>query len=126
MTRLPQEQMLRVLAGLAAVTPFAFSLLRAILRGHDLRFIWLAIATFLGALLVAWLGRARGRGIAGALSLGAAALVVATIFGALAIRLMMSRVPAGALAVALAFSLCFASSCALARAAALSQSSTSR
>jgi hypothetical protein len=100
---------LRVFAILLGAAPFAFALLAAILR-HDLRFLWLAIATFVGATLVVRYVQTLRRNPVGAVALAAVDLVVALFFGALAIRVMMHGLPSGALSVALFFSLCFATS----------------
>lgn len=100
--------MVRSLALLAAALPFAFALLRATRPDHDFRMLWLAIATFAGASLVMLLVRRRESGIGAAIGMAIAALIVATIFGAGTIRLMMAGLPLGALIVAFAFSLCFA------------------
>jgi hypothetical protein len=99
--------------GLGAV-PFAFALIRAYRQGNDFRYLWLAIATFLGATIVMRFGQALRRQPGGIVALAGVDLVAALIFGVLAVRVLMSGVPAGALMVAFFFSFCFAMSYALA------------
>jgi ascorbate-specific PTS system EIIC-type component UlaA len=41
-----------VLAILFAAAPFAFGMIRLVQTGHDFRLLWMAVASFLGALIV--------------------------------------------------------------------------
>lgn len=117
-------RLLRIASVLSAAVPFAFALLAAWLPRHDTRFLWLAIAGFVGMMLVRQVAPNRGRGIGGALGMAAIVLVVALLLAAIIIRMMMSRLSAGSLFVALAFSLCFALSHALATLSAQADRST--
>ena len=106
MKRSAPKQAMYLLAILFAALPFAFGVFRALHTGNDLRYLGMALATFIGASLVMQLGKVRGRSESGVLALSAAALVVATAFGAgLAILRATKLVPA--LVVASAFSFCW-------------------
>lgn len=95
---------------LIGVTPFAFAALRAFTTGYDVRYIWLAMASFAGASLVMLTGRAGSRDRTMALGLSVAALVVATLSAGLAGLLLGTKAGAGLLIVAFGFGLCSAGS----------------
>jgi hypothetical protein len=98
---------------LFAATPFAFGLLRAFRTGYDLRYLWLAFASFLGAAGVMAVEKSRSRKPKGVLALSALVLVIATVLAGLAAFLLGARSFAAAGIVAFAFGSCWAASYAL-------------
>jgi hypothetical protein len=95
------------LAILFRVAPFAFGLLRAS-RAGDYRMLWMAIASFVGAALVALLARRHGRDSKEILAISVVVLAVATLLAGLTARLLGATAAAGVWAVAIVFGLCWA------------------
>jgi hypothetical protein len=95
-----------VVSILLASPPFAFAVIRAIRTGDDLRYLWVAIASLLGAAVVMAIGKARGRTSAGVLALAAGALAVATLLAVAAAVALGLRATPVVWAIALGFSLC--------------------
>jgi CHASE2 domain-containing sensor protein len=109
------SKMLSLLAGLAAVAPFAFGIIRAITTGTDFRYIWVALASGLGAAAANRLRTPRAPGVSNALELAAAVFVVATLGAAVAAWLLGTTPNLGMLVVVSAFGVCFgAAACLLA------------
>jgi ascorbate-specific PTS system EIIC-type component UlaA len=52
MNRSPGERAKYILAILFAAAPFAFGIIRRVQTGHDFRLLWMAVASFIGALIV--------------------------------------------------------------------------
>ena len=88
MKRSHRQQRFYFLSILFAMAPIAFALIRAF-RGHyDLRMLWMALASFVGATVVMTLGRVRRRGTRGIAALAIVALIVAMLAaGSIAMRL---------------------------------------
>ena len=106
MSRTFRQQTVLVIAILFAILPFGFGLLRAVTTGTDFRYLWVATASFIGAALVMARGKGRGRG--GVLfALSAAALIVSTLCGAFAARLLGTKIGLGMLIVTLSFAVCW-------------------
>jgi hypothetical protein len=95
------------LAILFRVAPFAFGLLRAS-RADDYRMLWMAIASFAGAALVALVARRHGRDPKEILAISVVVLAVSTLLAGLTARLLGATAAAGIWAVALVFGLCWA------------------
>jgi len=95
------------LAILFRVAPFAFGLLRAS-RAGDYRMLWMAIASFAGAALVAFAARRHGRDSKEILAISVLVLAVATLLAGLTARFLGATAAAGIWAVALVFGLCWA------------------
>ena len=95
------------LAILFRVAPFAFGLLRAS-RADDYRMLWMAIASFAGAALVAFVARRHGRDSKEILAISVVVLAVSTLIAGLTARLLGATAAAGIWAVALVFGLCWA------------------
>ena len=95
------------LAILFRVAPFAFGLLRAS-RADDYRMLWMAIASFAGAALVAFVARRHGRDSKEILAISVVLLAVSTLIAGLTARLLGATAAAGIWAVALVFGLCWA------------------
>ncbi len=97
---------------LFASAPVAFGVIRAIRSGHDLRYLWLALAALLGAAVVMAVGKARTQELNVVLILTVGAWVVATLLAVLTVRLLgVTMAPVGWL-VAFVFGGC----CAISRA----------
>ena len=95
------------LAILFRVAPFAFGLLRAS-RAGDYRMLWMAIASFAGAALVALVARRHGNDSKEILAISIVVLAVATLIAGLTARLLGATAEAGVWAVAIVFGLCWA------------------
>lgn len=99
----------RLVGVAAAMAPFAFALMRAVeTEGRDLRYLWIAIAAFAGAMarmVLAMLGGARpmtrGMMAAGVFVMSALSAVVAAVMMGMPVRATL-------FVVAAAFGLCFA------------------
>jgi hypothetical protein len=113
MRRSPREQLIFVLSILFGTIPFAFGLIRAVSTGYDLRYLWLAFASSLGAAGVIAVGKSRGRKPIGMLALSALVLVIATLLAGIAAFLLGAKSVAAAGIVAFAFGFCWAASYAL-------------
>ena len=101
-------RLLRLLAISAAVLPFAFGIIRAISTGNDFRYIWVALASFIGAAALMSVVSVSRSGARGALALSAAVFVVATLAAVLAAMLLGTALGPGILVVASSFGVCFA------------------
>ena len=113
MRRSPRERLIYFLSILFAAVPFAFALLRAFRTGYDLRFLWMAFASFLGTAVVMAIAKIWSRRPSGVLALSALVLVIATLLAGFVAFLLGAKSVAGAGTVALAFGLCWAASYAL-------------
>jgi hypothetical protein len=113
MRRSPRERLIYLLAILFAAVPFAFGLVRALRTGYDLRYLWMALASFLGAAVVIAVGKTLSEKPKGLLALSALVLVVATLLAGLVAFLLGAKSVAGAGIVAFAFGLCCTASYAL-------------
>jgi hypothetical protein len=111
--RSPRERLLYFLSILFAATPFAFALIRAFSTGYDLRFLWMAFASFVGAAVVMAVGKARGREPMRVLVPSALVLIIATLVAGLAAFLLGAKSVVAAGIVAFAFGFCWAASYAL-------------
>ena len=113
MRRPSRQRTLHLLSALFAAAPFTFALIRAFGSRYDLRMLWMAFASLLGAVAVVALGGARRRGPRGIVALSALALMVATLLaGATAYRLGATAAP-GIWLVAFVLGFCWAASYAL-------------
>jgi hypothetical protein len=108
MTRSPRQRRIHALSLLFAAVPFAFALIRLGQTGYDVRYLWVALASLLGATTVMVVGRAHNRGLTMAVALAAGAFVTATLFAVLAAVLLGTTLGPGILVVASAFGFCFA------------------
>ena len=103
-----------VLSVLVGAMPFAFGVIRAVETGRDLRYLWLAVVSFLGAWAVMTIGTARARYPRTVLVLAAMAFGVALLLGVVTARLLGVMAGPGMWVVCGAFALCAAASRALA------------
>jgi hypothetical protein len=84
-------------------------MIRRIQSGNDMRYFWVALAGFLGALVVMLIGRARTQTRSVVLRLSAIAFFVSTLLAVLAARLLGASA-FGIWAVAVVFALFFTAS----------------
>jgi len=109
--RSPREWLLNTLSILFAAVPFAFGLIRAVSTGYDVRYLWMALAALLGAVIA--VQTARNRKPTGVLALSALVLVIATLLAGIAAFILGAKSVVAAGIVALAFGFCWAASSAL-------------
>jgi hypothetical protein len=98
---------------LFAAVPFAFAVVRAIRTGDDFRYLWVALASLLSALVVMVVTKADRHGPIVAATRSTWVFVIATFVAVFAAWLLGARVGPGSLLVGSAFGLCYAASCAL-------------
>jgi peptidoglycan/LPS O-acetylase OafA/YrhL len=113
MKRSSQERRIHALSIVFAAVPFAFALIRAVRTGYDLRYLWVALASLVGATSVMVVGRAYSRRPHVVVALSAGAFVIATLFAVLAALPLGTKVGPGILIVGSAFGFCCAVSCLL-------------
>jgi hypothetical protein len=113
MRRSPGQLIFLLLSILFAAIPFAFGIVRALQTSSDLRYLWVAFGSFVGAVAVMAIGRARQRTPAVVLALSVIAFVAAVLFaGAVALAVGASSVLAMGI-VAAGFGGCHAAGLAL-------------
>jgi peptidoglycan/LPS O-acetylase OafA/YrhL len=95
----------RLLAVALAIAPFVAALIRFTQTGKDVRYFWVALAAFLGALGVMLIGKAGSQRKAIVLRLSAIAFLVSTLLAVLAARLLGASAAFGIWAVAIVFAL---------------------
>lgn len=114
MKRSVRQKAALVLSLAAAAVPVAFASMRALQTGTDLRAVWMALVSFLGAALVVALAQARQRTETSLFTRSVAILVVSSLLAGLTARLLGATALFGIWAVAIAFGSCWAVSHALA------------
>jgi hypothetical protein len=102
---------MRALAFVFAALPIAFALIRAARTGYDFRYLWVALASLVGAAAVMKIGKAYSETRRAAIALSAGVFVMATLLAILAASLLGTRLGPGILVVACSFAFCFAISC---------------
>jgi hypothetical protein len=103
--------MIRSISIFFVVMPFLFGLLRAVISGNDLRYLWVAAASLFGAAAFTAATHAPSHRRRIALSIGA--FIVATLCSIAAAMLLGTRFGPGLLVVAASFGLCSAAGCTL-------------
>jgi hypothetical protein len=98
---------------LFGAVPFAFALIRAVRTGNDLRYLWVALAAMLSAIIVMEVGTAYRRHRSTLVVLSLVAFVAATLVATAAGLVLGGRLGLGVLVVAFGCGFCSASSCAL-------------
>ena len=88
--------------------PFAFGMVRAIRTGHDVRYVYVALASLLGAAAVWVAGNRFSKALSVAVSLSALSFLAATLSGITVAVLLGTRLGPGLLIVASSFGLCCA------------------
>ena len=99
---------MRILSLLFAAAPFGLALVRALQRGHDLRLLWMALASFIGTAAVTAITKARRRTSALVVASSAAAFAVATVCAGTAELLLGAKAAPGIWAVTSVFGMCCA------------------
>ena len=101
----------RFASALLAFAPFAFGLMRAVgTDGRDLRYLWVAIAAFIGAMArMALAARSGGRPMTPAM-MAAGVFLMSTVAASVAAIMLGTSVNAAVLIVAAGFGFCFAAS----------------
>lgn len=92
-----------------AAAPFGFALLRVWQTGSDFRMLWMALASLVGASVIAG-ATARSRKRAAVVAWSSATLVIATLLAGSAAFLLGATASPGVWAVAGVFGLCCAAS----------------
>jgi hypothetical protein len=96
------------LAILFGAVPFAFALVRAVRTGDDFRYLWVALASLLGATIAVAIGKARR--MRASVGLGFTAFVLATLFATAAALFLGTQFGPGVLVVGSGFGGCLAAS----------------
>ena len=91
------------LAILAAATPFAFALVRAVRTGNDLRYLWVALGSLGGAAVTTAVARRLSPAL-----VATSVFVTSTLFAVLTALLLGTKLGPGILVVASGFGVCFA------------------
>ena len=108
MTGSAREKIFAVLSAAFALAPFAFGLMRATTTGSDYRMLWMAVASAIGALVIAALTTRKK----GSLALGFVllTLLVSTLLAGLTGYMLGATAGAGVWMVAFVLGLCWAAS----------------
>jgi hypothetical protein len=93
------------LAVALALAPFVAALIRFTQTRTDVRYFWVALASFLGALIVMLIGKAGTQRKDVVLRLSVVAFLVSTLLAVLAARLLGASAMFGIVAVAVVFAL---------------------
>src|SRR5438093_11243582 len=88
MKQLPPSPWIQALSILFAAIPFAFALVRALRTGYDFRYLWVALASLLGAAALMAVRKRDNRKPQAAVALSAGAFVMATLCALLAASLL--------------------------------------
>ena len=94
-----------VLAVALAIAPFGAALIRYTQTGTDVRYFWVALAAFLGPLVVLLIGRARTQRKEVVLRLSVVAFAVSTLLAVLASRVVGANATFGIWAVAIVYAI---------------------
>lgn len=113
MRRSPAQRRVHVLSIVFAILPIGFSIIRAASAHMDLRMLWMAFASLLGAGVVMVIGRARDRTTAAVLTLSVVALVAAMLLAGWTAMRLGATAAAGIWPVAFVLSFCWVASFAL-------------
>jgi hypothetical protein len=111
MRRSPREQLIFFLAILFAIAPFVAGLFRAFSTGTDLRLLWMAFASYVGAAAVMAVVSSRGAPAKSVLALFSVVLVVATLAAGLVGFLLGATAGPGVWMVAVVLGLFLAAGC---------------
>jgi len=104
---------LRALSIVFVAIPFAFASIRAVRTTGDLRYIWVACGSILGAAVVTAAARSYSSTRVRAVKVSAAAFVAATLCAVLVALMLGTRLGPGILIVGSAFGFCCAAGCLL-------------
>lgn len=93
----------RVVALLVTAVPFGFAIIRAFRTGSDLRYLWMAVASFVAVTLVMVMTKAKSRSRAEVLSVSIIASIVGAAVTAIVAKLLGATAVSGVALVALSF-----------------------
>jgi hypothetical protein len=110
MRRSPREQKIYLLSIPFAVAPIAVALGYSFTHEYDLRYLWMAFASFVGVGVVMVLGGMRRRTSSGLLLLAAFGMLVGAVCAAAVAKMVWSTLSPGLTAVALLFAALWATS----------------
>lgn len=99
---------LRIASIVFAAVPFAFALIRAARTGNDFRYLWVAAASLIGAIVTTSIVGADANSPRSAFWLSTAVFIVATLVGTLTALLLGTHLGPGVLIVGAAFGFWFA------------------
>ena len=106
MTRSIREQGINLLSLLFAAAPFGVAFVRAVQTGHDMRLLWMALASLVGATATMAVAKRGSRRPSALLASSAAAFLIATLLAGTAALLLGASAAPGIWAVASVFGLC--------------------
>jgi hypothetical protein len=104
----PRNRWIGALAILCAAAPFGFGLMRAVSTGSDFRYLWVALASGAGAVIVVMTGRRTARESRTGTALLAGSFLMSTLLAVLMAMLLGTRLGPGLVVVASAFGFCSA------------------
>ena len=113
MMRTPRQRAARGVSLLLAAAPIGFALMAAFSGRRDLRMLWMAVASFIGASAVVLIGRRRRPAPRAIVAQAAGALVVAMLLAGWTAYRLGATAAAGIWPVAFVLSFCWAASYAL-------------
>ena len=108
-----KEQVAYVLSILFAIATFAFGMIRAFQTGQDFRLLWIATASFLGALVVRVSTKSRSTMPNNIFALSFLTFVVAALLAGATAYLLGATAAAGVWGVAFVLAFCWSASYAL-------------
>lgn len=107
MRRSSRELSFLIVGILLIAAPFAFALLRALQTGTDWRYLWVAIAAFVGSSVVIAIGRSQSKTSTVTVGIAAIALIAATLTAVLGAKFLAHTQSVATWIVAFAFAFCF-------------------
>jgi hypothetical protein len=110
MKRTFQEKGMYFLAILFATAPFAFGIIRFLRTGRDLRILWLAFASLIGAFAVRMIAKERSPKSTSAFLFSGLTFVVSALLGGLTGYLLGATAGAGVWGVAIVLAISWAAS----------------
>lgn len=106
MKRSSLELLFLIVGVLLIGSPFGFGLLRGMQTGTDWRYLWVAIAAFVGSSVVIAMGRSQSKSSIVTVGIAVMALLVATIAAVLGAKFLANTQSAATWIVAFAFAFC--------------------
>lgn len=101
--------LIRIAGTAAALAPFAFAMVRSVeTDGRDLRYLWVALAAFAGAMLRMVMAARRGGRPMTRGTLAAGVFLMSAVFAIVAARLLGTAIGPSMFLVGAGFAFCFA------------------
>ena len=104
----PRNRWIDALSVLFAAAPFGFASIRAVRTGHDLRYLWVALASLAGAIVVITIVRGNAGRTSAGMALAAGCFFTSTLLAVLMALLLGTTLGPGIIVVASAFGFCYA------------------